>query len=74
MMPEGGRYQAATQVNVWSPEILRISEADTLHERGRQYNLCRLGEAERAALTGSEAVAWYQKVEQGTLGGSTGDS
>ena len=72
-MPEGGRHQAVTQVNVLSPEINNMSEADALHFRGRQHNLCRYGRGRESSLTGSEATAWCQTVEQGTLGGSEGD-
>src|SRR3989338_8991245 len=32
-----GIYQAVTQVNVLSPEIVDIVEADTVHDDGRQY-------------------------------------
>ena len=65
-MPEGGRHQAVTQVNVWSPEITNMSEADALHVRGRQHNLCRYWRGRESSLTGSEATAWCQRIEQGT--------
>ena len=57
-MPESGRHQAVTQVNVLSPEIFNMSEADAIHVRGRQHNLCRNWRGRESSLTGSEATAW----------------
>jgi len=52
----GRRYQAATQVNVLSPEILLITKADGFHIHGRQYCNARNSESITAS-SGSEAVA-----------------
>ena len=56
MKPKGGMYQATTQVNVLSPEIFDIIEADAFHCDGRQYYLESLW-LESLTLSGSEAVA-----------------
>lgn len=37
-----GIYQAVTQVNVMSPEMFDIVEADTIHSEGRQHYLISL--------------------------------
>ena len=65
MKPERGRDQAVTQVKGLSSENTIISEADTLHGRGRQNSETVKGEVE-TALTESETTAWYQKDNQGT--------
>jgi hypothetical protein len=61
MVPGGRRYQAATQVKGWSPEIFNVIEADIFHVHGRQHGYTRNGEG-RAALSGSETAAWYQRA------------
>ena len=53
---EGRMYQAATQVNVLSPEIILNVEADGFHFYRRQQRRNANGE-EAASLPGSEAVA-----------------
>lgn len=37
MTPGERRYQAATQVKGWSPEITIVVEADLLHFQGKQH-------------------------------------
>ncbi len=59
-MPEGKRYQAATQVKGLSPEMLHVTEADLLHLQGKQNSGSREGKTE-AAPSGSKTAAWYQK-------------
>lgn len=49
-------YQAATQVNVLSPEMLNIVEVDAFHGDGRQHYEKSLW-LDFLALPGSEAVA-----------------
>ena len=61
----GGRYQAATQVNVLSPEMFIVTEADTFHVEGRQHCCNREGEG-AVALSGSKAAAWYYMEPIGT--------
>lgn len=56
MTPKGGMYQAATQVNVLSPEMLDTIEADAFHDDGRQHYLGSLW-LDSLTLSGSEAVA-----------------
>jgi len=53
---EGWMYQAATKVNVLSPEMIHIVEVDAFHCDGRLYYCDVIGE-ETVALPGSEAVA-----------------
>ena len=53
---EGWMYQAATKVNVLSPEITYIVEVDAFHDDGRLYYCDDIGK-ETVALPGSEAVA-----------------
>lgn len=65
MVLGGGRYQAATQVNVLSPEISIVTEADTFHVEGRQHCCNREGEG-AVALSGSKAAAWYYMEPIGT--------
>jgi len=50
------RYQAATKVNVLSPEITIIAEADELHDY-RRLQCCTVNGKDTASLPGSEAVA-----------------
>ncbi len=57
MMRGQGKYQAVTRVNVLSPEIFNITEADLLHFQGRRNDCSRKGEA-AGTLSGSEATAW----------------
>jgi len=47
----GGRYRAATKVNVLSPEITNVSEADALHLAAGSIFL-----AERARLRKPDGV------------------
>jgi len=54
--PGGRMYQAATQVNVLSPVIRNIIEADTFHNSGRQHCKMRFGKC-LVTLSGSKAVA-----------------
>ena len=49
-------YQATTRVNVLSPEITSIVEAEALHDDRKLYCCNDVGQ-EAAALPGSEAVA-----------------
>jgi len=80
MMREQGKYQAVTRVNVSSPEITNITEADRitvreadlLHIQGRPQSRGRDGET-KGTLSGSEATAWHHKARQGTWEGQTGD-
>jgi len=65
MVPGGRRYQAATQVKGLSPEMTNVIEADMVHMHGRQHGYNRKGEG-AAALSGSEAVAWYPRGCLGT--------
>jgi len=65
MVPGRRRYQAATQVKGLSSEMFNVIEADIFHVHGRQHGYIRKGE-DGAALSGSEAVAWYQKGCLGT--------
>jgi len=63
--PEGGRYRAATQVKVLSPEITIVTEANTFHfVEGRTDNTIK-GEVV-SAPSGSKAVARCQKDNAGT--------
>ena len=65
MVLGGGRCQAATKVNVLSPEITIVTEADTFHVEGRQHCCNREGEG-AVALSGSKAAAWYYMEPIGT--------
>lgn len=65
MKPEEKRYQAATKVKGWSPEIVNVMEADTLHIEGRQHSASRKGES-GTTPTGSKTAAWYRKDVSGT--------
>ncbi len=56
MKPKGRMYQATTQVNVLSPEIYHVVEADVFHDGGRQNYSYRLKRGMNS-LPGSEAVA-----------------
>jgi len=49
-------YQAATQVNVLSPEMFNMVVADAFHNVGRQYYSFRSRQGMNS-LPGSEAVA-----------------
>jgi len=63
--PEEGRYRAATQVKVLSPEIAIFTEAETLHfVEGSMDNTAK-GEVVSTS-SGSEARARYQKDSVGT--------
>ena len=66
MKPERGRYQAATQVKGLNPENFNISEADTLHDCGRQNRKETITGEVSTALTGSETAAWDQEDDLGT--------
>ena len=59
MMRGQGKCQAVTRVNVLSPEISNITEADLLHLQGRRNDYSRKGKAV-GTLSGSEATAWYE--------------
>lgn len=65
MEPTAERYQAATQVNVVSPEIVLIEKTDGIQESGRQHGLCRQGEAKNT-FPGSQTAAWYRTDRVGT--------
>ena len=65
MKPTAERYQAATQVNVVSPEIDLTEKADGVQESGRQHDLCRQGEAKNT-FPGSQTAAWYRMDRVGT--------
>jgi len=65
MKPTAERYQAATQVNVLSPEIVLIEKADRIQESGRQHGDVRNGGG-MAAFPGSQTAAWYRKDRVGT--------
>lgn len=54
------RYQAVTQVNVLSPVILDVIEADAVMFGGRRNEDRRNGEP-ITALSGSKAMAWYER-------------
>jgi hypothetical protein len=54
--PRGGMNQAATQVNVLSPVMYNVVEADAFHRDGRQHQYRRDGKFV-LTLPGSEAVA-----------------
>ena len=56
MKRERRRYQAVTQVNVLSPEMIVIVEVDAFHYDGRQNCYFDIGN-EIEALPGSEATA-----------------
>ena len=62
MEPMAERYQAATQVNVYSPEIVLIEKADRVNASGRQHGDVRKGEG-MATFPGSRTAAWYRTVE-----------
>ncbi len=66
MKPERGRDQAVTQVKVLNPENYNNSEADTLHDCGRQNRKETVMGEVSTALAGSEAAAWDQEDELGT--------
>lgn len=63
------RYQAVTQVNVLSPVIFNIIEVDAVISSGRRNEGRRKGEP-ITALSGSKAMAWYEKYGR-ELGRST---
>lgn len=65
MKPTAERYQAATQVNVVSPEIVHIEKADGIRESGRQHGDVRNGEG-MATFPGSQTAAWYRMDRDGT--------
>ena len=65
MEPTAERYQAATQVNVVSPEIVLIEKADRIQVSGRQYGGARNGEG-MATFPGSQTAAWYRMDRDGT--------
>lgn len=50
MMLRGGRYRAATQVKGLSPEIVIVSEADTVHEGAGRSLAADNGEVVRTRL------------------------
>lgn len=65
MKPTAERYQAATQVNAISPEIVLIGKADRFHASGRQHGFIRYGEY-KTTFPGSQAAAWYRTDRIGT--------
>ena len=65
MEPTAERYQAATQVNVYSPEIVLIEKADRVNASGRQHGDVRNGEG-MATFPGSQTAAWYRMDRVGT--------
>lgn len=54
------RYQAVTEVNVLSPVILDIIEVDAVILSGRRNEGRQEGES-TPALSGSKAMAWYER-------------
>ena len=71
MEPTAERYQAATQVNVVSPEIVLIEKADRIQVSGRQHDLGRQGKA-KITFPGSQTAAWYRMDCVGTWETLTG--
>jgi hypothetical protein len=64
MKPERGRDQAAMQMKGLSAEKFIISEADTVHFRGRQKFSDRYGKSGEI-LAASETAAWNQEDDLG---------
>jgi hypothetical protein len=65
MKPTAERYQAATQVNGVSPEIVLIEKADRLQVSGRLHGNVRKGE-DMTTFPGSQTAAWYRTDRDGT--------
>ena len=61
----GAGYRAATPVKGWSPEITIVSEADAVHECGRQHWVDR-ERRDQPSPTGSKTAARYQMEQIGT--------
>ena len=57
---KGKGYRATTQVNVLSPEITIVSDADTVHKGGRQNSQIRCGEElrDRRGLRQLHGIKW----------------
>ncbi|MCP4461051.1 MAG: hypothetical protein GY816_23970 [Cytophagales bacterium] len=65
MVPVARRYRAATQVNVVSPEIADIKEADNIVRLEGSIQMSVIGKA-ICAPSGSQTVARYRKERVGT--------
>ena len=64
MKPTDGKYQAATKVKKFSPEIINVGEVDSIHKL--EDSMIYLDMVRDVFLTGSKTVVWYCREVAGT--------